>query len=93
MTVPTPVFNVIAVKLTGVPAQIGPAGEEVKLTIGVKRGITSTVILFESAEFEVRHVSPARVIRQVTTSPLARLFEVNVFDALLCTLFPLTMKL
>lgn len=72
---------------------MGPAGEEVKLNEGVKRGIISAVMLLERAEFEVRHVPPARVIIQVMTSPLVSVFVVNVFNELLCTLFPLTMKL
>jgi len=73
----------VAVKVTGVPAQTGPAGLTVIVTAGVWFGFTLTGIVLEAAVFIVRQVPPLILIVQETISLLANVEEVKLFVALL----------
>ena len=67
----------VAVKVTDVPVQIGPAGFAIILTVGVEFGFTAIVIVLDVA---VVGTAQARldVMITVTLSPFANALVVNV---------------
>ena len=75
-------LDALAVKVTEAPGQIAPEGDAVKLTAGVMVLVTWTVIEFEVAVFELKHVPPVIVIEQVTTSLLISDVEVKLLEVL-----------
>jgi len=87
-----PVLAGVAVKVTGVPAQTGPAGLAAKATVGVRFGFTAIVMVLDTAVFDVKQVPPLILMEQEIISPFTRLDEVKLFTALLCTGFPFTRK-
>ena len=66
--VPVPVFDAVAVKVTGVPGQIAPGWFVLIITAGVRLGLTTTVIGFDKAVLAVKQFPPVIVIIQDTTS-------------------------
>ena len=94
VTVPPPVFDAVAVKVTLVPAQTVVPGAGEMLTAGVTLALIDIIMLFEEAVVEVRQLlPPAILISTVTWSPLARVLELYVLEAPICTDEPLTLKL
>lgn len=83
----------VAVKVTDVPVQIGPAGFAVIFRLGMEFGFTTIEMILEDVVVAVKQVPPVIVISQVTVLPLASVEVVNVLEALFCTLLPLTLKL
>jgi hypothetical protein len=65
----------VAVKVTGVPAQMLPDSLEVILTVGVEEVVIAIVIVFEVAVVAVGHCT-LEVIIQRTTAPLVNVEEV-----------------
>ena len=92
LTEPPPRLDGVAVKVTDVPWQTAPKGEAPMVTVGVTLEFTNIVTVFEIAVFVVRQVPPVTVIVQVTASPLANVVLVKVFELLVCTLLPFTLK-
>ena len=82
----------VAVNVTDVPEQILLEGETPRLTVGVTLELTAIVMVFDVAVFVVKQVPPLIVITQITWSLLTIVLEVNVFNALFCTLLPFTLK-
>jgi hypothetical protein len=82
--VPPPVFEAVAVKVTGVPAQIVVLGLTAKFTEGiVPAELTDIVTPFEMAVAAAKQVVPPLiVITHVTALPLANVVLVKVFDTL-----------
>ena len=66
----------------------GPAGPDMAQ---MGNEFTVIVIVFDVAVFVVRQ-PPVTVISQVTVLPFVKLVLVYVFEALLCTLHPFTLK-
>ena len=82
----------VAVKVTLVPAHIVLPGAAAIDTLTGKLAFTVIVIVFDVAVVVVIQVPPVTVISQVTWSLLASVDDAYVFDALLCTLEPFTLK-
>ena len=83
----------VAVNVTGVPAQIEPAGDATIATVGVTGSPTDSIIVLEVAEFIVRQLPPVRVIAQVIASLFTSAVVMYVFEAVFCTLTLFTLKL
>ena len=92
MTVPVPVPEAAAVKVTGVFTHTGPEGLAASATEGVSVGFNNIEMPLEAALLVVKQVPPLTAISQETISPLASDVPVNVFEELLCTGFPLILK-
>lgn len=74
-TVPPPVFAAVAVNMSWLPAQTGPAGNTARLMVGVIKGITVTVMEFELTVLEVKQ-PPLMMIVQEILSPLFKVEQV-----------------
>lgn len=88
-----PTFTGTEVKFTDVPAQIAPGGFAVILRVAAEVVFTEIVIVLEAAVVAVKQIPPVTVISQVIVLPFTSAVEVNVFEVLLCTLVPFTLKL
>ena len=69
----------LAVNVTFVPAQIGITGLETILMVGVNNGFTTIAILLDVTFAGVAH-GASEVKITVTTSPLFKLNDENVFE-------------
>ena len=81
----------VAVKVTEVPAHI-VADDATIPAVGVTVALMVIVMVLEEAVVAVKQVPPITLISQVTVLPFASVVEVNVLEALLCTLVPFTLK-
>ena len=78
-----PVLAAVAVKVTELPAQTGPAGSTDIEFVAVNNEFTEMVMMLETAVLLVKQVPPVIFISQEILSPFARVLEVNIFEALL----------